>query len=237
MSEPIRVTTHVARDFLQNSAYFNTVPKVVWEYVSNAVDNPKAGQPVSVEVTVSGKRIVVSDDGSGMSREELRNFFQMHGENIRRGRGESVRGRYGTGKCAAFGVADVLRVETAKNGLINVVELSRGDIMRSTSGKPFAVRGIVVDQPTAQDDGTRIIISGINIRRIEVPAAIAYVERHLGRQLQKHQVIINDHVCEYQEPNYGQRRTFRPSPDMAEIVGDIELVVKVSAATSAVPDR
>lgn len=35
----IRVSTHVARDFLQSAAYFNTVPKVVWEYVSNSLDN------------------------------------------------------------------------------------------------------------------------------------------------------------------------------------------------------
>jgi len=53
MNKPIQVTSHVSRDFLQNAAYFNTVPKVVWEYVSNSVDNPKPNQPVSVEVKVS----------------------------------------------------------------------------------------------------------------------------------------------------------------------------------------
>lgn len=114
MSEPIQVTSHVSRDFLQNSAYFNTVPKVIWEYVSNSVDNPKPNKPVNVEVKISKERLVVSDDGCGMSREGLRNFFQMHAENIQRLRGKSVRGRYGTGKCAAFGIADILRVRRPK---------------------------------------------------------------------------------------------------------------------------
>ena len=83
MIEPIKVTSHVARDFLQNSAYFNTVPKVVWEYVSNSVDNPRLNLPVAVDVKISKERIVVSDNAAGMSRQGLRNFFQMHAENIR----------------------------------------------------------------------------------------------------------------------------------------------------------
>lgn len=228
MGKPIQVTSHVSRDFLQNSAYFNTVPKVVWEYVSNSIDNPRPNKPVSVEVTISKERIVVSDDGCGMSRDGLRNFFQMHAHNIQRLKGRSVRGRYGTGKCAAFGIADVLRVETSRVGMLNIVELSRRDIASSKSGEPFPVTDIVVDKPTTQEHGTRIVISGLNTRSIEVPATIAYVERHLGRQLHTHSVAINHHVCEYQEPYHSERRVFRPNSDLLRIVGDIELVVNVS---------
>lgn len=228
MSEPIQVTSHVARDFLQNSAYFNTVPKVVWEYISNSVDNPKPNRPVNVEVKLSKQRIVISDDGCGMSREGLGNFFQMHAHNVHRLKGKSVRGRYGTGKCAAFGIADVLRVETSHDHVLNIVELNRKGINLSKSGEPFPVKDIVVNQPTSQDDGTRVIISELNIRNIELPATIAYVERHLGRQLHTHSVAINNHVCEYQEPYHNQSELFTPGPDVARIVGDIELVIKVS---------
>ncbi len=41
----LQVTSHVARDLLQNAAYFNSVPKAVAEYVSNAIDNAPARQP------------------------------------------------------------------------------------------------------------------------------------------------------------------------------------------------
>lgn len=228
MSEAIQVTSHVARDFLQNSAYFSTVPKVVWEYVSNSVDNPKPNQAVLVEVRISRERIVASDNGYGMSRDGLRNFFQMHAENVRRERGESIRGRYGTGKCAAFGIADVLRVETCRGSLLNIVELSRRDIETSRSGEPFPVRDIMVDRPTTQEDGTRIIISGLNVRNIELAATKAYVERHLGRQLHTHQVVINDHVCEYEEPYYTSQRAFRPNAEVVRVIGDLQLVIKVS---------
>lgn len=228
MNNRIEVTTHVARDFLQNAAYFNTVPKVVWEYVSNSVDNPKQGQPVSVEVKITKERIIISDNGNGMSREGLRNFFQMHALNIRRGLGQSVRGRYGTGKCAALGIADSLRIETVQNYLLNIVELSRKNIEQSSSGNPFPVIDIVVNKSTTEVDGTRVIISKLNIKSVEIPATIAYIEHHLGRQLQNHLVVINEHVCEYQEPYSVFQRIFDPSSKIAEIIGDVSLTVKVS---------
>lgn len=232
MISTIKVTSHVARDFLQNSTYFNTVPKVVWEYVSNSIDNPRPNNSsVHVDVKTSKQRIVVSDDGCGMSREDLSNFFQMHGENIRRGRGEHVRGMYGTGKCAAFGIADSFRLETCQNHVLNVVELTRDDIEKSKSGSPFPIKDIVVNQSTEQDDGTRVIIKQLNIKNLDLAATISYVERHLGRQLHNHFVSINDHICQYDEPYATWSRSFRPEPDLAKLIGQIELIIKVSPTT------
>ena len=98
----IVVQSHVARDFLQNAAYFSTVPKVVWEYVSNSLDNAEEGRPAQVAVELSSNLLRISDNGSGMSRKELQNFFMMHGENVQRSRGKRVRGRFGTGKCEVY---------------------------------------------------------------------------------------------------------------------------------------
>ncbi len=79
----IYVSSHVARDFLQNSAYFNTLPKVVWEYVSNSLDNAKEDIPITVNVDLfpsAPKKLVIADNGLGMSKNDLTRFFQMHGE-------------------------------------------------------------------------------------------------------------------------------------------------------------
>jgi len=127
----IEVSTHVSRDFLQNAAYFNTMPKLVWEYVANSLDAAKEGEPVVVVVDVTSNYVTISDNGLGMSRDELNNFFLMHGENIYRKKGKRVRGRFGTGKSAAFGLADILRIDASKDGLRNVVELSRDDIEKA----------------------------------------------------------------------------------------------------------
>lgn len=119
-------------------------------------------------------------------------------------------------------------METSQDGVLNIVKLARDDIQRYKSGDSFPVRDIVVNAATKQEDGTRIIISGLNTKNIEIPATIAYIERHLGRQLHNHNVVINDHVCEYQEPYYTHVKVFRPEPDTAKTIGDIELVVKIS---------
>ena len=81
-NQVIEVTSHVARDFLQNAAYFNTMPKLVWEYVANSLDAAKDGTPAAIAVEITTHEVRVSDNGRGMSREELRNFFQMHGQGV-----------------------------------------------------------------------------------------------------------------------------------------------------------
>src|SRR5208282_5930788 len=117
----IYATSDVARDIIQNAEYFTNPAKALAEYVWNALDNGHPGQSsVKCQVVMIGHgtdgNILIRDNAAGMSKEELNNFFKMHGENIARKTGRKVRGRYGTGKCAAFGIADSLTVDTVKNG-------------------------------------------------------------------------------------------------------------------------
>lgn len=225
----IVVHSHVARDFLQNADYFSTMPKVVWEYVSNALDNTGDGRPVVVDVKISPEGVVFSDNASGMNREDLLRFFQMHGINAQRRRGRIVRGRFGTGKSAAFGIARTLRIETRKGGLFNVVELRRETIESAADGRPFGVEEIVVDASTDEEDGTTVIVGRLfDRKRLEVVETRRYVERHLGRNRQNHAVLINGHTCEYQEPVFTDEYEFEAPPPVAERIGEVRMVVKVS---------
>ncbi len=229
MTGEIKVTSHVGRDLLQNAAYFSTVPKVVWEYVSNAIDNPNDGEPVSVDVQVARDHIVVKDSGAGMTRSDLNRFFTMHGENVQRKQGKKVRGRFGTGKCAAFGIASKLRIETVRHGFLNVIELSRADI-ESSSGAAVPVKDIVVDVATSAANGTTIMISGLNTRQLEIPGTMNYVQRHLGKRHQSSGVIINNHLCELEEPISVREREFTSSGDVAAQIGEITARLKISPA-------
>jgi K+-sensing histidine kinase KdpD len=86
MDQTIAVTTHVARDLLQSAALFKHEHSVVWEYVSNGLEytDPGVNPVVNAHVDVKGRRITIHDNGRGMSRDDLRRYFQMHGENIDR---------------------------------------------------------------------------------------------------------------------------------------------------------
>ena len=182
MGKRLAVTSHVSRDFLQNAAYFNSLAKVIWEYVSNSLDNWKEGIPVTVVVEISKEdnSLTIADNGTGMSRSDLVRFFTMHGENIQRKRGKRVRGRFGTGKSAAYGIAKLLKIDTRQNGKRNVLSLHVDDIKKASSGKPFYVNEIVVDEPTDLEDGTIIQIQEIITTRLDLEGTISYIEKHLA---------------------------------------------------------
>lgn len=224
----IQVTSHVSRDFLQNAAYFNTMSKLVWEYVANSLDAAKDGIPAVVSVEITSNYVTVSDNGRGMSRNELKNFFQMHGANIQRRRGKRVRGRFGTGKSAAFGLANYLRIDTTQAGFRNVVELRRNDIEQAKNGEPFPVKDVVINEPTDEDDGTIVEIRDFNIRRPNVDKVISYIERHLSRYRQRAHVTINGHECKFEEPPSVMTIECYSPPDVAEHIGEITLYIKVS---------
>lgn len=230
----ITVSSHVARDFLQNAAYFNTLPKVVWEYVSNSLDNAKDDVPVTVSVDLlptKPKTLQISDNGVGMSRKDLIHFFQMHGENIQRKKGKRVRGRFGTGKSAAFGTANTLTIDTVQNGIRSVVRLTRDAIESASHGGAFPVEALVVDEvvdPNEREDGSIVQITNFINIRFNFEKTITYIERHLGRYRSRATVIINGHNCKFHEPASVRNFTFSPPPDVAQRVGNIELLIKAA---------
>ena len=91
----------------------------------------------------------------------------MHGENNLRKEGKRVRGRFGTGKCAAFGLANSLRIDSNSGRFEeHVVELHRKDIEKAQSGEPFSVQDIEINEPADGDDGTIVVIREFNIKRL-----------------------------------------------------------------------
>lgn len=224
----IKVTSNVARDFLQNAAYFNTMPRVVWEYVANSLDAVKDDLLPIIAVDITNHEVSISDNSRGMSEKELGNFFEMHGENPLRKKGKRVRGRFGTGKCAAFGLANSLRIDTVQAGLRNVVELHRKDIEQAQNGEPFPVRDIEVNQPTDEDDGTMAAISNLNIKRLDIDKVMSYVERHLSRYRTRARVTVNGHRCKFKEPPSVAQFERHPPTEVAKHIGEVSLNVQVS---------
>jgi hypothetical protein len=228
----LKVTSHIGRDLLASAASFKNEAVVVWEYVVNSLQYVDPGVSPRIQVTVlpGSKGIRIADNGAGMSVRVLEHFFQMHGENLERRAGRPGRGKFGTGKSAAFGIANTLRVDTVHNGRRNVVGLTRDMIDRS-DGEEIPVEWIVRDEVTDDPNGTTIFVQDINIDRVRRASIIDYVERHLQAfRAKSPDVAIDDHVCTYREPPTAETRTFQPTNSQREVLGDVTLVVKVSAA-------
>jgi hypothetical protein len=229
-NDQIYVKSHVARDLLQNASLFRTDKLVVWEYVSNSLQYIDPGTNPFVKATLDSRKksIVVADNGRGMDWIGLKNFFVMHGENLDRKEGRPGRGRFGTGKSAAFGIADLLHITTVRDGKRSQVELSRADIEKMTSEDPIPVQVSEREVETKQPNGTIIEIKGVHLKSLDQPGIIHYIERHLARWPKNATVFVNNHECEFAEPPVAEERRFRPEGALKDRLGDAELVLKVS---------
>jgi hypothetical protein len=226
---PLRVTSHVSRDLLQNAAYFSALPRAVAEYVTNAIDSGEPGKAVHCDVTLSPAEVVIADDGSGMTYTELSNFFQMHGENLQRKRGRSVRGRFGTGKSAAFGIASSLQIETVRAGLRSLVELQRADVESARDGQPIPVRTLAADQPAPDaPSGTVIRIRDLLIASPDPREVQDYIEKLLSQHLRTHRVRVNGQRCRYRMPPAELTFDFQPPQDVGALLGRAKCRLRVS---------
>ena len=228
----LEVRSHVARDLLQSAGMFKNERLVTWEYVSNGLDYVDPGTSPIVKVRLDSKRhrITIADNGRGMDWPGLQNFFVMHGENLDRKAGRPGRGRFGTGKSAAFGIGDVLRLTTVHNSKRSKVELTRAALEALRSGDPVPVRTLEREAPTSQPNGTVVEIEGIHLRSLDQAGVIHYIERHLAHWPKNVTVLVNNHECEFAEPPVERIETYRPTAGEHASLGDVELTIKVSRA-------
>jgi hypothetical protein len=229
----IYATSDVARDITQNAQYFTNPAKAIAEYVWNSLDNGHPGQSsVKCQVTITGHGqdgcIVIRDNANGMSKDELNNFFTMHGENIARKKGRKVRGMYGTGKCAAFGIADSLTVDTVKNGRRNSVRITRRDLVPGLHKIP--VKTLIEEQPTREEDGTTIRIERLVLQRLRRDSIKRFLQKAIGRALKTHEVYWGTERLQYEEPRSAKEWNFKLPASLRQLLGDCELRVRAAQA-------
>jgi hypothetical protein len=226
------VKTHVGRDLLQTAQLFRTLETAVWEYVVNGLEYVDAGVRPAVTVVLDArqKSVTISDNGRGMDPDDLQRFFTMHGENVDRKIGKRGRGKFGTGKSAAFGIARRLRVMTVKNGKRNVVELLLDDV-KASEGQEIPLRWLVSEEPTKGANGTVVAIEDVLLQRLQPELVVRHIERQLAYwRAAEPTVYVGPHLCEPWQPSISATHSFHPSPEQAVTIGDVELVVKVAQA-------
>ena len=112
----------------------------------------------------------------------------------------------------------------------NVVSLTR-EMIESSGGEDIPVNWGVKDKPVDEPNGTVVSILDINLDRVKQASIIEYVERHLQAfRASAPAVAIDNHVCNYREPETAETVMFEPSPAQRQVLGDVTLVVKVARA-------
>lgn len=236
----ILVTTHVGRDLLQSADLFRHPERVVWEYVVNGLEYADQGVSPRVEVVIQSnpRRIKIADNGRGMDRAGLVQFFTMHAENQDRASGKPGRGYFGTGKSAAFAIANVLRIDTVRNGRRSIVELRRGDVESASSGDPIPVRDIELESPTDLPNGTVVTISDFRVSRINRGDIVRLIERNAKRYIGRGaRVVVDGAKVEPHVPPIAESRIHVfSSSEILELAG-CKLTLHVSKAPLVEEDR
>lgn len=120
---------------------YSSNPAVLSEAVANAWDADASRVDITLDQATS--TVIVSDDGIGMTVEDINDRFLRVGYRRREvdgGKGaltpsgRAVMGRKGIGKLAMFGIADTILVETAKDGEKNALRMEISEINKSISG-------------------------------------------------------------------------------------------------------
>lgn len=171
---------------------YSNVPAVLSEVVANAWDAD--AQTVRLQIDAHGEKITITDDGHGMSRDDVNGKFLMVGYRRRDNDAErttpkfhrSVMGRKGIGKLSLFSIANRIDVYSIKgqqqSGFrMDVLEIKAKISESITSYFPQAL----TDFPDDLSVGTRIVLS-------ELKKTIWQAETALRKRLARRFSVIGE---------------------------------------------
>ena len=164
-----------------------------------------------VRLDSKARKIRISDNGRGMTLEGLAKLLCHARRESRPEIGNTRTRSFGTGKSAAFGIGDLLRVTSVRDSRRSIVELTRADLDKVSSGDPIPVRVLENEVACSEPNGTMVEIEQIHLRSLDQPGCIRYIERHLAKWPKNCTVVVNNHECEYSEPPIKEQRRFRPT--------------------------
>jgi len=119
---------------------YSVLPNAIAELIANAYDAEASSVHIQLIENNTEKSISVIDDGIGMSFDEINNCFLRIGRKRRDddngmspNKIRKVTGRKGLGKLAFFGIGDIIKIVTRRNGKEVSFTLSWPEIMSCTT--------------------------------------------------------------------------------------------------------
>ncbi len=145
---------------------YSRLPNAIAELVANAYDACANKILIRIIDDRDGKKVMVEDNGDGMSFDEINSKFLVIGRN-RRKEGESVSscgrvatGKKGLGKLALFGIGKTIVIETCKDNIETVFTLDWDELLQTPGGKPYKPE-YKVAECNGGKNGTRITLTNL----------------------------------------------------------------------------
>jgi hypothetical protein len=161
---------------------YATLPPVIAEIVSNSYDAEAKKVDVWLYDNEPEKKIVIIDDGHGMSYKEINNQFLKIGRNRRKDTDSQksknnkryVIGKKGIGKLSFFGISSRIKVETVNDKVKNSFVLDWNILKQIGDGQNYKPEVLILNEVTTEPNGTIITLFDINRKTTFSPENIAY---------------------------------------------------------------
>ena len=125
---------------------YSTLPPVIGELVANGWDANATKVSITIPETPMSEtsEIVISDNGMGMSDEDVRKKYLIVGRDRRESEDSDktpaphkrkVMGRKGIGKFSAFGVAKEIDIESARDGVVTRFRMNYDEMLERASDR------------------------------------------------------------------------------------------------------
>ena len=161
---------------------YSNAAAVLTELVANAYDADAT--LVQIQWNVNESSVIVSDNGSGMTQDELNDRFLVTGYQKRLVEGTHSKkwerpfmGRKGIGKLSVFSIADEILIYTTKSGTSTGCRIVVDDLKkRITSRQDYHPEKIEVPEKYAfsdktTDSGTVIVLNRLTSKRVSLTAS------------------------------------------------------------------
>jgi len=148
---------------------YSTLPPVIAEIIANSWDADS--NEVNVELFDDfNKSIIISDNGNGMSFEDINEKYLIIGRNKRIKEKKDITnklkrrviGRKGIGKLSIFGIAEEVSIITIREGIKNKFQMSLNTI--KNSDKIYYPEHVIKEEKTDEKNGTVIELTKLKRR-------------------------------------------------------------------------
>lgn len=150
---------------------YSRLPYALAELVANAYDAGAENVKINLCDSASNdKRIIITDDGEGMSYSEVNDNFLIIGRKRRdtdvsreNAKKRKITGKKGVGKLALFGIGQSIRIETSKSGekTKTVFTMDWESILNESSGTYYPTTESQI-KSSEIESGTTIVLSKLS---------------------------------------------------------------------------
>ena len=156
---------------------YRSTENALKELIDNAWDADATDIDVTLPDPMTPGPIVVQDNGSGMTEQELRNEYLFVANDRRSRKGDRtsklkrlVKGRKGIGKFAGLMIADVMDISTTARGRTTNVTILKADLLSPTRDLERIDLPIAITAAPLNATGTNVTLSNLN-QRYDFPQA------------------------------------------------------------------